>query len=131
MDEWNSLKVKRVYSSAEEADGYRILIDRLWPRGISKAKAMIDEWNKTIAPSTELRKWFAHKEENYAVFANEYRKELDASSNAALFAKHVGKILTQSPVTLLYGAKSESCNHAIILRDWILNFSHSTKQPER
>ena len=60
----NELRIKRIYLSPEEDDGYRLLIDRLWPRGISKVKASLDEWDKTVAPSTELREWFGHKEEN-------------------------------------------------------------------
>ena len=115
-----NLKIKRVYLPAEEDDGYRILIDRLWPRGLSKAHASIDEWNKDVTPSPELRKWFGHREENYVVFAEKYRAELDANPLAPPFALHVKELLADSNVTLLSGAKSETCNHAIILRDWIL-----------
>lgn len=115
-----NLKIKRVYLPAEENDGYRILIDRLWPRGLSKAQTSIDEWNKDVTPSPDLRKWFGHREENYAVFAEKYRSELDANPLAPSFAFHVKELLADSNVTLLYGAKSETCNHAIILRDWVL-----------
>lgn len=116
----HELRIKRVYLPAEEADGYRILIDRLWPRGLSKEKAAIDEWNKAVTPTTELRKWFGHKAENYALFADKYRAELDHNPDAKPFATHVGELLDNGNVTLLYGAKSPTCNHAIILRDWTL-----------
>ncbi|ATV54038.1 DUF488 family protein [Prevotella aurantiaca JCM 15754] len=121
MKKANELKIKRVYLTPEEGDGYRILIDRLWPRGIAKEKACIDEWNKAITPSSELRKWFGHKEENYATFAEKYRSELDNNPEAMPFANHIKALLESSNVTLLYGAKSENCNHAIILRDWLIN----------
>lgn len=117
----NELRVKRVYLSPEADDGYRILIDRLWPRGISREKAMIDEWNKDVTPSTELRKWFRHKDENYAVFAKLYRAELDECPEATGFVDHVVTLLESQNVTLLYGARSETCNHALILRDWVMN----------
>ncbi|ATV38614.1 DUF488 domain-containing protein [Prevotella intermedia] len=121
MKKANELKIKRVYLTPEEGDGYRILIDRLWPRGIAKEKACIDEWNKAIAPSSELRKWFGHKEENYATFAEKYRSELDNNPEAMPFTNHIKALLESSNVTLLYGAKSENCNHAIILRDWLIS----------
>ncbi|APW32273.1 hypothetical protein BWX39_06290 [Prevotella intermedia ATCC 25611 = DSM 20706] len=121
MKKANELKIKRVYLTPEEGDGYRILIDRLWPRGIAKEKACIDEWNKAITPSSELRKWFGHKEENYATFAEKYRSELDNNPEAMPFANHIKVLLESSNVTLLYGAKRENCNHAIILRDWLIN----------
>lgn len=117
----NELRIKRAYAEPEPHDGYRILIDRLWPRGISKDKAMIDEWAKTITPTAELRRWFGHKEENFAEFATRYREQLDQNSDAGLFAEHVAEILRQGNVTLVYGAKSPTCNHAIILRDWLLS----------
>ena len=116
----NELKIKRVYSPAEESDGYRILIDRLWPRGIKKEDACLDEWNKAVTPTTALRKWFGHKEENFEKFNTQYRAELDSNPEAPAFAGHVGQLLDKGNVTLLYGAKSPTCNHALILRDWIL-----------
>ena len=115
------LKVKRIYLPAEEDDGYRILIDRLWPRGVSKINAGIDEWAKEVTPSTELRKWFGHKDENFEEFRQQYIVELDANPDAAHFAKHCRYLLTECNVTLLYGARSATCNHAVILREWILN----------
>ena len=115
------LKIKRIYLPAEEDDGYRILIDRLWPRGVSKTDADIDEWAKEVSPSTELRKWFGHKEENFEEFQRQYIAELDANPDAASFANHCKELLAEGNVTLLYGARSATCNHAVIMRDWILN----------
>lgn len=121
MKKMNDLKIKRIYLPPTAGDGYRILIDRLWPRGIAKDKACIDEWNKAVTPSPELRKWFGHKDENYAAFAEKYRAELDNNPEAIPFANHIKTLLQSNDVTLLYGAKSEICNHAIILRDWLMS----------
>lgn len=121
MKQMNELRIKRIYLSPEEDDGYRLLIDRLWPRGISKVKASLDEWDKTVAPSTELREWFGHKEENFPEFERKYRIELDNNPDAANFAKHVKKLLKTGNVTLLYGAKDETCNQAVVLKTWVLS----------
>ncbi len=117
----NELRIKRIYLSPEEDDGYRLLIDRLWPRGISKVKASLDEWDKTVAPSTELREWFGHKEENFPEFERKYRIELDNNPDAANFAQHVKELLKTGNVTLLYGAKDETCNQAVVLKTWVLS----------
>lgn len=121
MKQMNELRIKRIYLSPEEDDGYRLLIDRLWPRGISKVKASLDEWDKTVAPSTELREWFGHKEENFLEFERKYRIELDNNPDAANFAQHVKKLLKTGNVTLLYGAKDETCNQAVVLKTWVLS----------
>lgn len=115
MKKANELKIKRVYLTPEEGDGCRILIDRLWPRGIAKEKACIDEWNKAIAPSPELRKWFGHKEENYATFAEKYRSELDNNPEATPFANHIKVLLESSNVTLLYGQKAKTATTLLSL----------------
>ncbi|MBQ7421414.1 MAG: DUF488 domain-containing protein [Prevotella sp.] len=117
----NELKIKRAYLPAEPTDGYRILIDRLWPRGISKEKADIDEWAKEVTPTPQLRQWFGHKPENFEAFQRDYTAELDGNAEATLFASHCQQLLDRQNVTLLYGAKSPTCNHAVILRNWILN----------
>jgi hypothetical protein len=121
MKQMNELRIKRIYLSPEEDDGYRLLIDRLWPRGISKVKASLDEWDKTVAPSTELREWFGHKEENFPEFERKYRIELDNNPDAANFAQHVKELLKTGNVTLLYGAKDETCNQAVVLKTWVLS----------
>ena len=101
----NEIKIKRVYDAVDEHDGYRILADRLWPRGIAKVKADIDLWEKNIAPSAELRKWFGHIPENFP------------ATNA--FIELCRKQLKESNVTILFGAKDEVHNQAVVLRDYI------------
>ncbi len=96
------IKIKRIYDEPEEGDGYRILVDRLWPRGVSKKDAKLDEWNKEIVPSPELRKWFDHKEERFQEFGRLYREELMANPKELDRLKSLAKI---EVVTLLFGAK--------------------------
>ena len=93
--------------------------DRLWPRGISKTRADLSEWNKDIAPTSELRKWFGHKPENVDAFKERYWAELDDNRAAFDFAEKCRTLLQEGNVTLVYGAKSPTCNHAVILRDWL------------
>lgn len=87
----------------------RILVDRLWPRGLSKAKAALDGWNKKVAPSPELRKWFGHKPERFAEFSKRYRAELKNNPAVAEIKALKGK------VTLVYGARDPAINHAVVL----------------
>lgn len=104
--------VKRVYETAQPDDGYRVLVDRLWPRGVSKERAALDEWDKELAPSTELRKWFGHAPERFAEFTRRYQAELDA--NPAL-AEHLQVWRRHTKVTLLFGARNETDNEAVVL----------------
>lgn len=114
-----TLNIKRIYRPPDAEDGWRVLVDRLWPRGLSKESAALDAWEKEIAPSPKLRKWFGHSAERFETFAASYRAELDASIPAGQFVELCReKLLTQN-VTLLYAAKNESCNHAVVLRDWL------------
>jgi uncharacterized protein YeaO (DUF488 family) len=112
-----NVKLKRAYESPVPADGSRILIDRLWPRGISKKKAALDQWMKDIAPSAELRKWFGHNPARWDEFRRRYAAEVH--KNSALldqlrsFARH-------GPITLVYSAHDEVHNDAVVLRDLIL-----------
>ena len=115
----HSLKIKRIYEEASPEDGFRILTDRLWPRGISKEKAEIDLWAKDTAPSTPLRKWFGHKAENFEEFGKSYRRELDENPSSEPFVRRVAAELEKGNVTLLYAAKDPSCNHALILQSWL------------
>lgn len=119
------LQIKRIYETPENSDGFRILVDRLWPRGVSKARAQLDEWLKDITPSTQLRVWFGHKPENMEEFATLYRAELDVNPQAQ---KDIQKVIVQSEkgmVTLLYAAKDPKINHAIILKNYIEEKTHS------
>lgn len=108
-----NIKLKRIYDPAEEADGYRILVDRMWPRGVKKDSANIDLWEKEIAPSAELRKWFSHIPERFAEFSQRYEAELAANPAFAEFAKRVKA--QPGCVTLLFGAKDTEHNNAVVL----------------
>ena len=120
-----SIKTKRIYKAPEVNDGIRILVDRLWPRGIKKESASIKEWKKEIAPSNELRKWFNHDPEKYPEFRRKYMEELDASEDAERFLGFVNEHLRSTNITLLYAAKDEEHNNALVLKDW-LNLSRNS-----
>jgi|SRR5690554_1579716 len=105
--------IKRVYEKASNQDGYRMLVDRLWPRGVSKEDAKLDEWNKDIAPSAELRKWFDHREERFKEFITRYKKELHDKKDEL---KRLKKITDNHQLCLLYGAKDEKNNQAVVLK---------------
>lgn len=109
--------IKRVYEQALPSDGFRILIDRLWPRGLSKARADLDIWLKDIAPSTELRKWFNHDPEKWPEFKRKYKQELKNHKDALQLLKHL--IKEKKKVTLLYAAHDENYNNAIVLQSLI------------
>ena len=114
------IQIKRIYEAAAADDGFRVLIDRLWPRGISKERAALDDWWKDIAPSPELRTWFGHKEERFAEFAEIYRTELSTGTAAPTHMVTVNEHLAAGEnVTLLYGAKDPKINQALVLRDWM------------
>ena len=112
-----NIKIKRVYEKPEKGDGFRILVDRLWPRGLTKEKAALDLWLKEIAPSTELRKWFGHDPEKWDDFQKKYRKELKENKEVVSTLKEHLK----EPVSLLYGAKDEEHNEALVLKNYLLS----------
>lgn len=113
------LKIERIYTKPADMDGYRILVDRLWPRGISKEKAALDEWFKTIAPSKELRQWFGHDPEKYEEFKSRYIAELDANPDRSQFLELIKNHLAEGNVIMLYGAKDETHNQAVVLKDYL------------
>ena len=112
------LKVKRVYQESDAADGIRILVDRMWPRGISKDR--MDAWIKSVAPSSELRKHFHDGTLSFEQFKEKMVKELEASDTAQAFKLKVREVLHKSDVTLLFAAKDEEHNNAVVLKGWIL-----------
>ena len=114
-----ALKIVRVYDIAPAEPGYRVLVDRLWPRGVLKEALHPDIWAKDIAPSTELRKWFGHDEARFDEFARLYRTELNTNPEAERFRMSIAQRLKADDVLLLYAAKNPNCNHAIVLRDWL------------
>lgn len=114
-----TIKLKRIYEDAAESDGKRILVDRLWPRGVSKEKAKLDEWMKEIAPSSDLRKWFDHDPDKYEEFKKKYRKELQDGDQKANYDKLKEIQKKNSKITLLFGAKDEEHNQAQVLKEML------------
>lgn len=110
-----SVAIKRIYSAPEHGDGKRVLVDRLWPRGISKDRARIDLWLKDIAPSNELRKWFGHDPAKWPEFQERYRAELEGSAGL----DELKDLCRQGKVTLVYAAKDELHNNAVVLLDML------------
>jgi len=109
-----AVRLKRAYEEPEAADGYRVLVDRLWPRGLRKAGAHIDEWLKDLAPSNELRRWFAHDPGRFAEFRDRYRQELSNPTARALLAALARRARSET-VTLIYAAKDERHSNAAVL----------------
>lgn len=110
--------IKRIYREPSQEDGYRVLVDRLWPRGVSRDKAKLDEWLKEIAPSAKLRKWFNHDPEKFDEFSERYKGELNRNKDM------VTRLLTaagERNVTLLYAARDEVHNHAVVLKEFLDN----------
>ena len=109
-----NIRIKRAYEEPDKEDGTRILVDRLWPRGLTKEKARVDLWLKEVAPSTELRKWFAHDPAKWAEFRSRYREELKRNKEQlSLLRQEAAK----GTVTLVYGAKDQQHNEAVILQE--------------
>lgn len=115
-----SIKIKRIYEPFAKTDGFRVLIDRLWPRGMKKEDAHIDIWMKDIAPSTELRKWFDHDPDKWDEFRMKYHHELKTSDALKEIHAIIGQHTT---ITLLFAAKEEQYNHAIVLQEFLKEHS--------
>jgi uncharacterized protein YeaO (DUF488 family) len=112
------IKLKRVYDAIDESDGYRILVDRLWPRGLSRSKVEFDEWLKDIAPSDRLRKWYAHDESKWSEFKRLYFLELSSKEDLIRTIVEKG---SKSKLTLVYAAKDNEHNNAVALKEYIEN----------
>ena len=110
------IQTRRAYAPAGPSDGYRVLLDRLWPRGVSKEHAELTLWLKEIAPSDDLRKWFGHEPERWPEFRKRYRAELDANGEAL---EQLRGLLRKGKVTLLYGAHDEAHNNAVALAEYL------------
>jgi uncharacterized protein YeaO (DUF488 family) len=109
------IAIKRAYAPAEREDGYRVLVDRLWPRGVAKKDLPLDEWNKDVAPSPELRRWFGHDPERWEEFRRRYLEELKQGSGAR-------ELLNSVPgarLTLVYAARDPEHNHALVLQEYL------------
>ena len=112
------VRVRRVYDEPQAGDGARVLVDRVWPRGLAKERAELDEWAKDVAPSTELRKWYGHEPERYAEFRKRYQHELDDPEHKEA-VKHLRDLAAKGPVTLLTATKSVEQSQAPVLAELI------------
>lgn len=110
------VRIKRVYEAASEDDGSRVLVDRLWPRGVATARARISWWAKELAPSSELRRWFGHDPERFEEFSRRYREELSHKSELAALRR----LAQEGTVTLVYGARDCDHNNAVVLRTLLM-----------
>src|SRR5699024_4498055 len=111
-----SVLIKRIYDLKENDKGYRVLVDRIWPRGVSKEDANLDEWLKDIAPSTELRKWFDHRKERFEEFSIKYQKEIQKHPE---IIRNLIEKAKSGKLILLYGDKDEKHNQAVVLKNII------------
>jgi uncharacterized protein YeaO (DUF488 family) len=118
----DDIGVKRVYAPPEKSDGQRVLVDRVWPRGVTKEHAALELWLKEVAPSAELRKWFGHKPERWAEFQTRYRGELDKNGTAVA---QLRAMLGRGKVTLLYGSHDQAHNNAVALAAYLRHCDHS------
>ncbi|MGH2841998.1 MAG: DUF488 domain-containing protein [Solirubrobacteraceae bacterium] len=108
------VRIKRIYDPGEPGDGYRVLIDHIWPRGVSKARAGLDQWAKELAPSDALRRWFDHVPERFPEFRTRYRQELSGEAQRiAELAAHAQR----GPLTILYAARDREHNNAVVLAE--------------
>ncbi|MDA8230009.1 MAG: DUF488 family protein [Magnetospirillum sp.] len=111
------VRIRRIYDQPSAEDGTRVLVDRLWPRGLTKEAARVDRWLREIAPSAELRRWFGHAPERWPEFRRRYAGELERNPDAVA---ELHRLAAQGPVTLLFAARDETRNNAVILRDLLL-----------
>ena len=119
MIEYIMIKTKRGYDEVEKDDGIRVLVDRLWPRGIKKEEVKIDLWLKEVAPSTELRKWFSHDPSRWREFCKRYREELRKDEEKKIALSELVKIAGRDELTLVYSAKDKEHNNAVALKNLI------------
>ena len=113
-----NVKLKRVYEPASVEDGARVLVDRLWPRGVSKDRAALSNWCREVSPSTNLRRWFGHEPSRWDEFRERYRVELKRNIEPVAALRLLAK---QGPLTLVFGARDETHNEAVVLRDFLLH----------
>lgn len=114
-----SIAIKRIYEAPAATDGKRVLVDRIWPRGIKKDDARLDDWIKDLAPSTELRKWFDHDPAKWKKFQQDYMRELDANATTKETIRGILQDTHGKELTLLFGARDAAHNNAVVLKDYI------------
>lgn len=113
-----NIRIKRVYDEPHKDDGRRVLVDRLWPRGLTREQAGLDDWMKDIAPSDGLRKWFGHRSDRWEAFRSRYLEELE--QHRGELAK-LGDLCRRGTVTLVFAARDEEQNNAVVIKEWILD----------
>jgi uncharacterized protein YeaO (DUF488 family) len=123
-----NVKLKRAYEPAAQSDGLRILVDRLWPRGVSKAEAAVDRWEKDISPTTALRKWFGHDPARWPEFHSRYAAEVREHPETL---RRLRALARRHPITLVYSAHDEVHNDAVVLRDLVLGRASKRTSPVR
>ncbi|AWN15756.1 DUF488 domain-containing protein [Salinisphaera sp. LB1] len=111
------IRLKRIYDDVADDDGYRVLVDRIWPRGVAKKNARLDAWSKELAPSNELRRWFGHDRERWEAFCRAYRAELDECDPQAI--DELRRRADTEGLTLLFAARDTECNNAVVLADYL------------
>ena len=121
------IRTKRIYDPATRTDGCRVLVDRIWPRGVSKQRAQISDWVKAVAPSTALRRWFGHDPKKWMEFVRRYRRELRQTPSA--LSRLRALVRTQRVVTLVYAARDEHHNNAVVLRQ-LLKTDEIIREPQ-
>lgn len=120
------IRIKRIYEPPQTDDGARVLVDRLWPRGLRKEAAALTRWHRDVAPSTELRHWFGHDPARWEAFRARYRAELDANANALDALRELARA---GPLTLLYGARDTVHNHAVVLAEYLREHVETEEGP--
>ncbi|MEJ8305202.1 DUF488 domain-containing protein [Saccharibacillus sacchari] len=113
------LQIKRVYDTPAQEDGFRVLVDRLWPRGLSRERVKFDEWMRELSPTPSLRRWFSHTPERFDYFRERYLAQLDDGEGNTDRAAFLLRQAEKGRVTLLYGAKDPVHNHAVVLEEWL------------
>ncbi|MBO0440826.1 DUF488 domain-containing protein [Candidatus Enterococcus ikei] len=121
------LQIKRAYEKVDSSDGYRVLVDRLWPRGMSKEKEQLDLWLKKVAPSKELRQWFNHEPDKYPKFKEKFIAELESGEANEVFQQLLEIVKEHAAVTLIYSAKEEKYNNAVVLKELIEDHEKANK----
>lgn len=116
------IRVKRVYEPPSDEDGQRVLVERLWPRGLTKEKARIDLWLKDVSPSPELRKWFSHDDSKWDEFSARYRKELDENIAGV---RRILELSREGDITLVFASKDMEHNSTVLLRDYVLTLAEA------
>ena len=112
-----TIKIKRIYEPADKRDGWRVLVDRLWPRGVSKARAKVDVWLKNVAPSSALRTWYGHDPKKWLVFQTKYKAELRANKDVRPLFREIQS--AHRRVTLLYASRDSRYTHALVLQRYL------------